>query len=366
MRFPVCHHWFTPWLAAATVASVIAAEQPVVTISPFVPPSPAVVAFAAAQKIPLEQIDFAADGPAEPRPGDSVTALVTLYESERYRQWLIQLTAAKLTAAEQKQIENAKSKLTIEMFTSVGTAIRINSAPYPIEARTIGPFSSDEPAAPAKPFKPAEKRARALVIGGFLGLGLDRFCTGGQRLRRAAEQSDGAAQKLDWQAGLKPFPADVIAKNQPLAAAVGFTPEDERSIFAGPLALRAFFNVAQKTPGLQDILLELLDKSSLAWSMVTHNGDLKPSFKPDYSKIGIPVDSKAWSPALPPAYRCPMLILLNEKPSLEAELVVTAPQPPLLNCAGVIGMVVMPASNRTKHLIIRVLAGRRGESPVAQ
>lgn len=307
--------WLAGWLAASAAAFAFAEEHPPVAVQGFVPLLPAVTAYAAAQKIPLEQIDLAADRATEPKPGDTVTALVTLYEGERHRQWLVQLTAAKLTSAEQKEIEKAKSKLTIEMFTSVGTAIRINSAPYPIEARTIGPFASDQPAAPAKPFKPAEKRARALVIGGFLGLGLDRFCTGGQRLRRAAEQSDGAAQKLDWQSGLKPFPADIIAKNQPLAAAVGFTPEDERSIFAGPLALRAFFNVSQKTPGLRDILLELLDKSSLAWSMLTHNGDLKPGFKPDYAKIGAPVDLKAWSPGLAPAYRFPLLILLNESPA---------------------------------------------------
>ncbi|HVS52281.1 MAG TPA: hypothetical protein VHD62_07990 [Opitutaceae bacterium] len=353
--------WLAGWLVAS-FATIAAAEQAPVGVPLFVAPLPAVVAFAAAQKIPLEKIDLAAARVNEPAPGDSVTALVTLDESGRQRQWLIQLTAVKLSPTEQRDIERAKSKLTIEMFTSIGTDVRINSAPYPIEARTIGPFSSEQPATAASSHKPPEKRARALVIGGFLGLGLDRFCTAAPVLRHTTDQVDGAAQKLDWRAALKPFPDDVVAKNRPLAAAAGITPEDERSVFAGPLALRAFFNVAQKTPGLQEILLELLDKSSLAWSMLTHNGELKPDFVPDFAKIGAPFDSKWWGPDLPPACRCPLLILLNEKPSLETELIVTTPRPPLLNCGGVLGLVVAPVGNKTKQLTIRVLAGRRGES----
>jgi hypothetical protein len=129
MRFHLRHRWLTPWLVASAAAFAVEAEPPVAPGSPYTPPLPALARFAAAEKIPLEQINLATDGTTEPRPGDSVTALVTLYEGERYRQWLIQLTTVKLTPAEQREIEKSKSKLTIEMFTSVGTELRINSAP---------------------------------------------------------------------------------------------------------------------------------------------------------------------------------------------------------------------------------------------
>lgn len=351
--------------AVLSCAALHAGELPATSASAYMPPLPAVVAFAAAQKIPLDQLELSNPGTTEARRGDCVTALVTLYEGEHYRQWIIQLTTVKLTAAEQRDIEKAKSRDELTMFSSVGNTLRINSVPYALEARTIGPFYGDQSATPSKSPKPAEMHARMLVSGGLLGLGLDRFCVGVQRLRQAAQPPGDAVHQLEWKTGMKPFPADVVAKNQPLAAAAGITPEDERSIFAGPMALLTFFNVAQKTPGLREILLELLNRSSLAWSILTHGGQLKPDFKPDGAALGSPVDSAAWDPNLPPAYRCPVLISLNEKPALAMELIVTAPRPPLLNCAGILGITVEPTGDKTKHLTIRVLAARRAEASTA-
>ena len=328
--------------------------------NPYVAPFPGVATFAQSQKIPLTGIEFrAADSTS--RDGDRIVALVTLSEGGRQRQWLVQLTSVPFTEEEKRQIERAKAKLALDMFTSAGTEVTLHSAPSAMEARTAGPFHDVPAGAVTKPAKVSEKRARTLVVGGFLGLGLDRFSRAARKLRQAvAAAAPPPAEKLEWKVAMQPFAPEVVARNRPLAEALDFTPDDERALFAGPLAIRAFFDVAQKTPGLQEILGELLDKSSLAWSLLTHGGKLVPDFKPDFEALGTPVNSSAWGSDLPALYRCPLLISLNEKPILRAELIATAPQPPLRNCAGIVGISVESASDETKFLTIRVLAADSG------
>jgi xanthosine utilization system XapX-like protein len=53
-------------------------------------------------------------------------------------------------------------------------------------------------------------------------------------------------------------------------------------------------------------------------------------------------------------------VALNKKRVLESELWVTSPRPPLLNSAGILGMVVRSTAYKDKLLIMRIIAAQPG------
>ena len=113
------------------------------------PPLPSVVAFATANQIPLERVELAPEA-TEPRSGDSVTALVTLFEREHYRQWLIRIGTLELTPEERA----AKSPRPLVLFLSTGSKFTFAGARMALDLRLAGPFRDDASV------KPAEKRGR--------------------------------------------------------------------------------------------------------------------------------------------------------------------------------------------------------------
>ena len=116
----------------------------------------------------------------------------------------------------------------------------------------------------------------------------------------------------------------------------------------------AFFDEAQSTPGIRDIMMELFDKSSLAWSLLVHGGRLVPSFHFDANGI------KELSPRSPDGknpgiYLFPLVVSVNEKPALQCQFVVTEPRSPLLASAGIVIAAVNSAAVPDRALAFRVL-----------
>lgn len=321
--------------------------------SPYVPPLPAVIAFAEKEKIPLDRIEVAANE-ADSRTGDSVTALITLYEGDHYRQWLLRAATLDLPAAERA----AKPPPPMTLFLNTGAKFTFAGGRMALELRIAGPFRSGDSAG-----KIIDKRARALVNEEFLGLGFDRAAVAARSMA-AAGKDDPKKAKAGLSFSTKPFPADAIAKGREQMAGLALTSEDERSMAGISPALLAFFGVVKTTPGLSDILAELLDKASLAWSALTHGGKLDPDFNIDSQGIS-QIETAKWGPNLPPAFRFPFLVSLNKKPTLYCQLVVTSPRPPLRASAGIIGMIVGAPNDESKVLVLRLLAGRRAEAPPA-
>ena len=354
-------------LALHALSSILGSSIGLAAADPFaITPFPAVIATAEAQKIPLHGIALAAPG-SESQPGDIVVALVSLSEKDQERQWIVQLAAVPFSSDEQREYDKVKDKLVLNLYTSFGTEVRLGAALQVIEARTIGPFFPEGFRRTTKSAVSGDRRARALIGTGFLGLGLDRYATSLLKLKHLTDDPPAkpGTTKPSWKVAQTPFPAEIVAQNRPLASQNGFEPEDERSLLGGIAALGAFFDAVRQTPGLQDILSELPDKGSLAWSLITHGGQLKPNFIPDIASIA-PVDSSSWSADLPPAYHCPLALTANDKPMLACDLIVTAPRPPLRNCGGIIGASVSPTGDRSKRLVIRVLAAGRPDPMVAR
>jgi len=76
-----------------------------------------------------------------------------------------------------------------------------------------------------------------------------------------------------------------------------------------------------------------------------------------------PADAAAWGvPTQPPVYYLPMGFLLNHRPGIRVSLAVTTPQPPLLGCGGILGILAEKPSQKETYLTVRVLSARLARS----
>jgi hypothetical protein len=307
-----------------------------------VAPFPAAVASAQANKIPLEGIDATRDDDAL-KPGDSVTALVTLHEKgTRPRQWLIYEEAV---APAPKETAEMKAQPMV-IYTKSGNKFDFKSSPTIVAVRTFGPFP--DPGDKRK-LKVEEKSARFPLDKGFLSLGLDRGAASLIRLKQ------GKLHGL-FEFREKPFNDADIATGRKLAEEAHITVDDERALCGGCPALLSYCNCAQQTPGLQDIFFKVVDTPSV-WSVVRHMGvSANLTVRTDLFR---PADAVAWeSSGGTPVYYFPIGLDLNNQPALRLTMVVTSPKPPLLACGGIVGMLGEKPGEKETFLTLRVISAR--------
>jgi hypothetical protein len=312
--------WASAPVFAAPAASTSRPE-------PTIAVQPAVVAFASAHKIPIAEIEPASSS-EEARMGDSFTAVVTLREGKSSKQWLTQFRIVERTADERAKVITETIAMTVNAREFVFTATRDMA----IEIKTAGPFTEGKKASGK------EKGARALISPTFLRLGFDKVSRTFAAATANPPASDGVAPGAEQ-------------KSAELS-------EEQLRAFAGLFpTLTAFYGSIENTPGLREILWDILDKPSV-WSLAKNRG-VKPGFNLN-GAMGTPVDITGWDLAPEtPLYELGFQLNLNDQPALICTLFVTSPRPPLLASAGVVG-ILAESPNRTKRLDIRVVAAHRG------
>jgi len=316
-----------------------------------VQPCPALVKAARTNQIPLDQIETPTDGEAI-NPGDSLTALVTFCEKNgRRTQWLLYLEAVTPDAKEQ----SAKPARPMVMYSSTGNKLKFVSSPASVTLRTLGPFA--EPDAKRKPPKALDKSARFAMDRGFLSLGLDRAAAVVLRLNQVDPNHE---RKGSFAFNSKPFSETEITKNRKMADALQLTAEDERALAGSAPALMSYFAIVQETAGLDDILFKIVDLPSL-WSMVRHGG-VNANIRFDVKHIAMAPDALLTLPANPKLYQFPVALDLNNQPALNITLIATAPQPPLLTCGGIAGMLVERPDGKGTYLTLRVVSARHSKT----
>lgn len=276
-----------------------------------------------------------------------MVGLVSLVEAKATRQWLLIVTTVEMTAEE----EAMKPPPPQTYYTSSGVTARFESRRQALALRLVGPFFGD-----ARDVKkaPPDNRSRSLVKADFLALGLHRTAQAFGRMK------SGANSLTDYGISDGPYSAERIASTSLKVRALGMTAEEEQALAGFPPALMSFFDIMQKTPGLRDIVFEMLNKMSLFGSVVSRGGRVDPGFSSTTEGLEA-LDLSSWSPKLTGGYRLPVLVTLNGKPALTCFLTVTAPEPPLLVSAGVLELAAAPPGpTPAKRLYIRVVATRRG------
>jgi hypothetical protein len=294
---------------------------------------------ARAGKLPLAGIDPPGEA-GSLNVGDSVTALVTLFEKgRRPAQWLLEVEAVSPDAADQAR----KPRTPWVWYTSAGDKLEFASAQAPVSLRLLGPYAEAVGKAP----NAKERNARFTLDKGFLGLGLDEAAAAICRMNQAKLTNQFSASP-------EPFTKAQIAEGKKAAAALQLTAAEQRSLAGLGPALLSYFELVQHTPGLDRLFYKVVDLPS-AWSVVRHVG-VKASLDIEPEHFA-PIDTAAWGlPTHPPGYGFPMAFRLNGQPALTVTLVVAPPRPPLLACGGIIGLLAEKPSEKETYLTLRILS----------
>jgi hypothetical protein len=280
------------------------------------------------------------------RPGDSVIALASYLDGNTVlQQWIIELRMEPVSAE-----GRAEPKRAIIQHTNLGGRYEFTASPSLLSLHTHGPFKPATTAGERIPIQDA-----TVVVGTeFLGIGLHLSAEALHRVRRQTHTVDGA-EGFSLDSAPTPFPPERVAAAKAIAERCDITPEQDRAFAMSTPALVEFFQAVQRTPGLSDILLRILEKPSL-WSLVTKGG---VSVNLQMSLTGTqPVDTLGTDLI----YLLPVTLQLNGSAALQARLYVTAPRPPLRNTAGVFGIIAAPPPSEKPDahlLVIRVVGGSR-------
>ena len=306
--------------------------------------SPAARSYATAHAIPLDGFEFAHSGETV-RAGDRLIVLFAVQDGAASRQWLAEFCAAALTERERKSKPDTGlgifGLLVSSLHTDTGHTFSFEQAPSALEIQTYGPFGEN-----LRDTNPATTTtsARVLATRDYLAHGLAPMGEIELRLRAAGKKNPG----LSFMFRPKFSPEQMTASTA-RAVEAGFTEEDERVYAESIFSLVQFASLAFRTAGIDAIMSEIADSPTLFSGAFVNL---------DWNKLQVE-DGRDW--ALPEARVFRLPYKLDSKTKAGGTFFITAPQPPLQNTAGIIGLTVDWTSKPPgKRLTMRVLACRRG------
>jgi len=309
--------------------------------------APGTRAIAGREGFPVADIQVgSADGVAS--PGDTVSALVSLSSFDgrlRPKQWMIRLRLASLG--------NGGGSRDETYHTNVGDTFVFHSAMTAMDLETMGPVPADS----SPDARVERRRTRIAVNTDFLALNLNRTAKVLFRLKEQEQKSPGL--KYDFSAGTGAFPPGDWEANRRKLDALGLTEDDRRSFTGSLPALMQFLDIVRSTPGLQDILLQVLDKPSVI-DVFRHGAraDINFNFIGGGPSGG---RENFWKEATDREFGGMAFELqVFGKPVLNVALFLTPPRPPLEVSAGILGVVAWSPSKPDKFVVVRVLSSLPG------
>jgi len=295
-------------------------------------------------------------GPVHHHRGDLVTILAQIGERSRLRQWAIVLRREDLKPEEEKLRSPA-----LTVYVSNGHEVTFDASRFTrMSIQVFGPFS------PTKgPTRVKQITSETLVNPAFLGLGLDGTPQLWRRLINEPRPGQGSPpRELSLDISSKPFTPEKIAEHQAALEGFAIKPAEERA-YAGFLpAMMDFFNIARQTRGVRDIIFEVADLPW--WSLLKQGGRIDDTH---FEIIGPfqKLQSRDWGLSDEVnVYSMGLVLRLEGKPTLVGRIAVTAPRPPLLNTAGIVGISAMRPDGHGPQLMFRVMAGRVGGARVSE
>lgn len=281
------------------------------------------------------------------RPGDQVTALLTLTQGKQAKQWVLELTADELTQEERERPPEAMT-----LFTRSGHQFSYGGGRAALKIRILGPVDG----AGRKARAPAVQMRRITVSADYLALGLDQMAAMNARWDGLLKQDPKLKVANNAIIGA-PYPAQELAaeKASSKAGLIELTETEEHAMGGAMLALREFFTTAQRTPGLREVLMSVLDVSW--WSIMRSGGTPTVSF----NNLPIMLESPAAEWGLPAGEKVGVVwyaMEIDDKQALMVVLAVTAPRPPLMAGAGIVGFVARAPNGKGSVLTMRILSSR--------
>lgn len=299
-----------------TAASAGAADLPAILT-----PQPEVIAFAHANGIPLSGISPAADSKAA-APGDFVVVLITLRQGNATKQWLTRFEVSPMTEKERGEAGKAGQVLTLTASETRKYEFDL-TANVALDILAAGPFVEGE----KPPVK--GKQARTLISSELLGLGLDEAC----RMLVSRKAVDASSKS--------PAPA--------------WSEEEQRTFLGSVPALVAFVQGVQSTPGLAEILWAVMEKPSV-WSLIKNRGHIGVGINLGDAVV---IEPRTWTLPGRSLFGMDVNLAINAQPAVWLLLVVTAPRPPLVTTAGIVGILARPPGKTDKRMDLQLIAAGR-------
>jgi hypothetical protein len=291
---------------------------------------------------------------AEPNPTKlerSAVALVTLVDGNDRQQWLVRLVIEALP----KQPTGTE---TYTFYTSAGSKFTFGQTHLVrVKTTTWGPFAGGE-----RPSAVKETTDAGTVDLELLGFGLYRagaIVTGLWAQVETMRRQRIACPPGTFYVTTNPVPPDKIEIGKQFAERFAITSEQQREFSSAFPALISFFNVANSLRGVDAIVGLMVNKASVAWSVLRHGG-FTPAVNIDFDAtktvtppVGLGTDS---------GYQFQFTISGNGAPLLHCEARVVAPRPYLLTTAGIYRLTAQSVANPARHIVVEVLAtSRAGE-----
>jgi hypothetical protein len=284
-------------------------------------------------------------GPADPGPESAVAlvSLTALGAKAPPEQWVVRLGLAPPAAA-----PSPGAGVDVTRYTSVGdTFVYHSAAKAPMGIEILPPGEGSGPL-----------HNRAAVSRDFLRLDLYRTAEVVRRIHAAAEASPG--KSWSFNSGTRPYDAAEAEANRRNLERLHMDVADRRSFTGSILALTEFFQVIEATPGLDRILLQVIEKPGVM-DVVRHGGDPGLSFTIVFAG---PVDAGDvfWAGQGPhvPTDLLGINAILFGRPVLTIALVLTPPAPPFEVTAGVLGAVAWGPAHPDRVVVVRLLAAHAG------
>jgi hypothetical protein len=276
----------------------------------------------------------------------SAVALVSLTSLDGQaapRQWIVRMALSQSARG-----AGAPGSRDVTRYTSVGDSFVYHSADTAsMDLDILAP--SDVPAA---------IHNQASVSPDFLVLDLLRAAEVVRRVHEVAATIPGVP--YGFEARQEPFSEAEADANRLRLAPFGLSVDERRSFTGSILALTEFFQVIEATPGLDRILLEVIEKPGFM-DVVRHGGQPGMGFKGVYAHK-FDTGDLFWKggEARTPTDLWAMNAILFGRPVLTIALVVAAPAPPLDVTAGILGAVAWGPDHPDKAITVRLLAARPG------
>ena len=320
------------------VAVTLAAKDPVYPPQDRFNAGPAIVELARKQGVPLTGIERDVER-VRPEAGDRCVALISMSDDGRVDQWLLDFKVSDLSEEERKEVAESTAK-PFALHTSTGGFYEFANDPVAVDVWVAGPLRFDEKRVERALAKVQEKRARFVVNRELLTLGLDRAAESILRLR---DQSGRIGLGMRGE----PFPEEETVVNKQRLLERGVTEADERALAGAMPALMAFFQITAQTPGLKEILMDVVDVPW--WALVKGFGNIS---------VNMNFDGNRLRPATDPAgeYVVPFGVTINEAPALMVEVQARAPIAPASALAGVTAVYAGRPDGKGARVSIALLA----------
>jgi hypothetical protein len=288
---------------------------------------------------------------AVPARGDRAVALVSygsLAERVIPTQWFIRLSMAAPGGGPAGGGD-------LILYSTQGDAFAFHSGTKAtIDVDLLGPAGGPNALRAAGP-----TRRRVQASPDFLMLEVSRATAAIHRIR-AQIKDRPASERGNFGIASAPFPAAEVERDRRQLEPYHLTVDDRRS-FAGMVpAFAEFLGIVRNTPGLQEILWQVLERPSV-FDLIRHLGNENPDFTVDNAEA---VDSEdLFGPD--PARRQPAQLMVvtldfSGKPVLRIGLLAVAPRPPLEVTAGVLAAAAWGPSHPERVVVVRVVSAGTG------